>query len=322
MVKPTEMILAFLLKVLVPCALHSQVAAQPQVDLVLPQLYVVTVEGQSGFIDREGKVVIEATFDKAYPFSDGLAAVQKDGAWGFIDTKGRMVIEPQFVMVGMFSDSLASFRAKKFTDKWGYIDKTGKVVIRPQFDCAENFRKGIAKVGFETLESKLLGRITDIGVTCDSRFINRDGKFVPEPSPTHYATGKPGELIPFRKNDMAGYLDAKGQVVIEPQFQAASAFSNGLARVCKGGFFGYIDGSGEWVIPARFKYANDFSEGLAGVYLGEKGWGFIDRTGQEVIPAKYGWVYSGFRHGIANVAHEGKSGYIDTKGEWVWRPTE
>jgi hypothetical protein len=110
--------------------------------------------------------------------------------------------------------------------------------------------------------------------------------------------------------------------VIEPQFQAASAFSDGLACVCKEGLFGYIDTRGEWVIRPRFQYANDFSEGLAGVPLGEKGWGFIDRTGKEVIPAKFGWVYKGFRHGIAEVVFDRKGGYIDTKGEWVWKPSE
>jgi hypothetical protein len=316
------MLAAFLLSFQLPSAALAQVVPPPQVEPLGPPLYVVTVKGKDGFIDRDGKIVIEPDYEEACPFTDGLAAVQKRGVWGFIDTKGRMVIEPQFVMVGLFSDGLAEFRAKRFTDPWGYIDKKGKVVIKPRFDCAGKFRNGIARVGFETLESKLLARVADIGTQCKYRFIDRNGQFVAEPPPTHYATVEPGELIPFRKDDLGGYFNASGEVVIEPQFQVASAFSGGLACVCKEGLFGYIDKRGEWVIPARFEHANDFSEELAGVSLGKEGWGFIDRTGKVRIPAKFGWVYGGFRHGVAEVAFERQQAYINTKGEWIWPPSE
>ncbi len=299
---------ALLLSLFLPAAAFPQLVAPPQVPPAGPPLFVVTVNGKDGFIDRDGKIAIEPIFDKAYPFTDGLAAVQQKQKWGFIDTKGRMVIEPQFVQVGLFSDGMASFRKKQVTDPWGYIDQTGKVVIQPHFDCAEKFRQGIARVGFETRQSKLLSRIADVGTTCDYQFIDRQGKFVPEPVPTHDATGEAGELIPFRKNELAGYLNAKGEVVIEPQFQVAAPFSAGLARACKEGLFGYIDQRGEWVIAPRFQYANDFAQGLAGVPLGANGWGFIDRTGKEVLPAKYAWVYGGFRHGLAEVAFEGNAG--------------
>ena len=318
----TQSLVTLVLTILIPSASFAQIAPPPEIELIEPPLFVVTVNGNDGFIDREGKVVIEPAFEKAYPFTEGLAAVQKHGVCGFIDTKGRVVIEPRFVTVGLFSDGLASFRDKRFTDPWGYIDKTGKVIIKPQFDAAAAFRNGVAQVGFATLKGKLLSIVADVGLECDYKFIDRTGKFVPEPSPLHYATGEPGELIPFRKDDVAGYLDAKGEVVIPPQFQVASTFSEGLACVCKGGLFGYIDTRGEWVIPPRFQYANDFSDGVAGVHLGEIGWGFIDRTGKEVIPGKFGWVYGGFRHGVAEVAFDRKRGYINKKGEWVWKPSE
>jgi len=320
--RSTKTLTAIVLTILIPSASFAQVVPPPQVESIAPPLFVVTVNGKDGFIDRDGKIVIEPTFEKAYPFTDGLAAVQKQGEWGFIDTKGRVIIEPQFVSVGLFSDGLATFQDKRHPNKEGYIDKIGKVVIEPQFDVAAGFRNGVARVGFATLKGKLLSRIADVGLECDYKFIDRTGKIVPEPSPLHYATGEPGELIPFRKDDVSGYLNAKGEVVIQPQFQVASAFSEGLACVCKGGLFGYIDTRGEWVIPPRFQYANDFSDGLAGVPLGENGWGFIDRAGKEVIPGRFAWVYGGFRHGIAEVAFDRKRGYINTKGEWVWKPSK
>lgn len=40
--------------------------------------------------------VMEGEYDHAWPFSEGLAAVEVDGKIGFIDAQGKMVIKPQF----------------------------------------------------------------------------------------------------------------------------------------------------------------------------------------------------------------------------------
>lgn len=49
-----------------------------------------------GYIDYMGTVVIEAQYENAYSFSNGLAAVQVNGKIGYIDSENNMVIEPQF----------------------------------------------------------------------------------------------------------------------------------------------------------------------------------------------------------------------------------
>lgn len=315
-------IAAILVTLLFPTDSFCQLVSPPRVEPDGPPLFVVTVNGKDGFIDSDGRMVIQPTFEKAYPFTDGLAAVQQEELWGFIDTRGQMVIEPRFIMVGLFSEGLASFRDKRFTDPWGYIDKSGMVVIEPQYDAAGDFRHGVARVGFATLRGKVLSRVADLGVECDYRFIDRTGTIVSEPPPLRFATGERGELIPFTKDGLTGYLNSEGNIAIQPQFQVASAFSEGLACVCQNELFGFIDTHGEWVIPPRFQYANDFSDGLAGVSLGENRWCFIDRNRLEAIPAKFSWVYGGFRHGLAEVAFDGKRGYINKKGEWVWKPSE
>jgi uncharacterized protein YkuJ len=64
---------------------------------------------KSGFIDKNGKVVIELQFDNAGNFSEGLAEVKKDDKYGFIDKSGKVVIEPQFDNAGNFSEGFASF---------------------------------------------------------------------------------------------------------------------------------------------------------------------------------------------------------------------
>ncbi len=60
-----------------------------------------------------------------------------------------------------------------------------------------------------------------------------------------------------------GYADKSGALVIEPQFDGAEGFSEGLAAVKLDEKYGYIDKAGEWVIEPTFRYAKRFSEGLA-----------------------------------------------------------
>lgn len=311
-----------LLALLLPSAAFAGTLPPTKIEPIGPPLFAVTVKGKTGFIDPKGHIVIEPVFDKAVPFSEGLAAFAQNGKWGFIDTAGKVVIEPRFASVGKFSDGLATFEAKGHAGRTGYIDKTGSVVIPPQFEWAEDFRNGLARIGWLDGKNKLLSVVTDGGAEYTYGFIDRTGKRVPDPAPTHYATGQPDELIPFTGKGLFGYMNAKGEVVIEPKFQFGASFSQGLALAYKDRLCGYIDARGEWVIPPRFEYGGNFHEDLAGVPLGKEGWGFIDREGKVVIPAKFNWVNAGFRHGLAEVVFHGKTGYINKQGEWVWPPGE
>ena len=76
----------------------------------------VQKDGKWGFIDAEGKVVIEPQYDDARSFSNGYAAVQKDGKWGFINSDNEMVIEPEFEDARGFNSLMRSFVKKE--EKW------------------------------------------------------------------------------------------------------------------------------------------------------------------------------------------------------------
>jgi hypothetical protein len=121
-----------------------------------------------------------------------------------------------------------------------------------------------------------------------------------------------------------GFIDRTGKFVIEPQFDSAHDFSEGLASVKAGKQSGYIDRLGKYVIEPKFKgVARSFSEGLAAVYAGEHKFGFIDRTGEFAIEPRFGLPLD-FRNGLAWVSIETSSGvkhgYIDKKGKFVWGP--
>ena len=96
-------------------------------------------------------------------------------------------------------------------------------------------------------------------------------------------------LFPVSQNNKWGYIDATGSVVVEPQFDMAWDFSEGLGRVRPrygGHGMGYINGKGKIVIKPQLDRAHDFSEGLACVVkeFGGK-WGYINRKGKYRIEA-------------------------------------
>jgi len=85
----------------------------------------------------EGEIVGGERFEDARLFTDkGFAAVRKDGQWGFINTDGAMVIPPAYDSARSFSNGLA---AVKIGDKWGFIDSAGNLVIEAAFDDAKDF---------------------------------------------------------------------------------------------------------------------------------------------------------------------------------------
>ncbi|MBC8123362.1 MAG: WG repeat-containing protein, partial [Gemmatimonadaceae bacterium] len=60
-----------------------------------------------------------------------------------------------------------------------------------------------------------------------------------------------------------GFIDRTGKFAIEPQFDSAWGFREGLAAVKLGTGWGYIDRTGKVVVLAWYGKAGDFSQGVA-----------------------------------------------------------
>lgn len=283
--------------------------------------FLINQNGEYGYINRIGKIVIEPKFRMAYDFAGGLARVRVGERCGFIDKRGRIVIPPDFGCgdydLGDFSEGLARFKRQ---DRYGFIDTSGKVVIDPQFDSASWFYEGLASV-----------KIGD-----HYGFIDGTGKVVIEPKFENAWRFSEGlAAVAFDCSKGYGFIDETGKVVIEPKFNDTRWFSEGLAAVevrskvpARYGFreelkWGFIDKTGKMVIEPQFDDVWRFSEGLAKVRLGGK-YGFIDTTGKIVIQLKFDLDYRAveFRDGLLNVTLEenGKYGYIDKSGRTVIKP--
>jgi hypothetical protein len=146
-----------------------------------------------------------------------------------------------------------------------------------------------------------------------------------------------------------GYIDRTGKTIIEPQFNSARDFSEGLAWVQKGGKCFFINGAGEIVINAHDKLGNpiydfvgDFTKGgIARVMVNDDSGndvGYIDKMGRLVIRmmvepnGNVTAIYpvnsvsralsSGVSIGeyLLRLRINGKYGYYDINGEEIIQP--
>lgn len=109
-------------------------------------------------------------------------------------------------------------------------------------------------------------------------------------------TGK-DSLICFSDGKKRGYFSKyTGEVVIEPKYDRAWIFSNGLASVEEDGYIKFIDGTGKVVIDKKMAYIPDM-EGY--VFHGDycvvdsddgEHCGLIDKIGEIVLPLEYGSI--------------------------------
>ena len=117
--------------------------------------------------------------------------------------------------------------------------------------------------------------------------------------------------------------------MIQPQFNSAWRFSEGLAPVNQSA---YIDKTGKIVIQPKFQLVEPFSEGLALVRINRPeglgyAYGYIDKTGNYVIYPQFGDAAS-FSNGVARVAIGGKwrdealvGNGVFEGGKWVYLRT-
>ena len=301
--------------------------------------FVVNERYGAGYIDRQGKIVIQPQFlafgNHGGDFFEGLANVTtKDDGDFYIDASGSHVARSNYISTGDFSEGLAT---RWFPDqkKYGYIDHAGKLVIPARFESASTFSEGLAAV-------KLGGRFG---------YIDRSGSLVIPArlaSAADFADGHalviengPCQLIgygpceyplnpPYMIPDSSGVapkspgnsvqrcrysvIDHGGKVLFAGSYIDAKHFSEGLAPMGDGKSWGFVDYTGKVRIPLQFDDAEPFSEGLARVRRGRKV-GFIDKSGVMVIQTQF-FSAEDFSEGLAVVMDDGyRYSFIDTKGK-------
>ncbi|MBW1808890.1 MAG: WG repeat-containing protein [Deltaproteobacteria bacterium] len=239
-------------------------------DVVMFRLSV-NYMGGSGHrgIDEERQERLGKNFDKNDPVDLGTYLIYLPP--GPLDLETRPADVPLYAL-----------------NKYGYIDKSGKMIIKPKFDQAGSFIKGFANVKLGALE----------------KAINKKGQLIGKPKTrvepkAVAAVSEPSKIKPIKVGQHFGYQDDSGMIVIDPLYDRAGPFENGLALVAIGGQSGYINVKGETLGGVLWEEVHPFIEDLARVKRDGK-YGYIDKSGKLVIEPQFSQA-ADFSQGLAAV---------------------
>lgn len=221
-------------------------------------------------------------------------------------------VESKSITGGMVSDNGYIVMQEK-AGLYGYVDKNGKWIIEPQFSFADTFKNGFALVA----QNGKYGIIDEVG------------KWVCEPKYQYMEYGGDYTFYRADIDDETCILvDIYGNSLNDKKYDSnrtSGYFNEGLCAVCEPDMdkVGYIDEKGEYVIEPQFEYAKNFDDGLAPVCKKENGvykWAYINKDGKNITDYIFDEVTSFTDDGYAAVKVDDKWGYIKRDGSWFLKP--
>jgi len=183
------------------------------------------------------------------------------------------------------------------------------------------FKNGEVHEAGDFAEGLAAARVHKAGVL-KLGYLDRKGAFAIEPRFDAASAFSEGlAFVHLRDEHKSGYIDKQGRWAIEAALEDGRAFVEGVAPARQGGKWGFIDRKGAFIVKPAFDDLDALREGRARVKVGEK-WGFADRTGALVIPASYSYA-AHFSEGLARVrAENGRIAFIDRDGKLAAGPLE
>lgn len=132
-----------------------------------------------GFVDKEGRWVVEPGLAAAHPFGElAVTPASADGdTWGLIDARGQWVLKPRHARIDAFnSEGLAFFQGSDMGDR-GYLDAKGRVVLQGAHYLSERMVHGMVVDSYNGSEFRRANgqRLPAPPLDCGSAFQEESG---------------------------------------------------------------------------------------------------------------------------------------------------
>ncbi len=283
-------------------------------------LAIVQRRDSSGLIDSSGREKIKPVYSFIAPFAEGLAVVSDAKGYTFIDEKGKEVTSARYDYLNSLHEGRALFSQQSTTgnSRYGYLNAQGKEVLPPVYLDAGDFMNGTALVKVSEGEYALIDPEGTVLHTYKHPFV-----------------GNPGDgLLAYQEmeNGKYGYLNLDGSVAIKPQFTAALPFSEGRAVINTaedyGNAYGLIDKQGKQIVPATYYEVLQLGENR--VALGTPVYADQPYRGSSYVIADAGTGrilsshpllgVNNYQHGLASVYDAKDTYFIDKSGKKASQP--
>ena len=201
------------------------------------------------YIDKEGKIVIDNSFDDATPFHNGFARVERDS---------------QIIIINKQAEEVFS------TTNYFFIENKGELLITDENNRFKfyNLATGLQKVLPENIDSFI--DFTD-GLTLLETTLGKQGALDEDGNvaiPFSYDDLFVSEgLIYYLKKGVYGFLNYQGAVIIPAKYDHVYGFNSGLAKVRSGKKEFFIDQKGEIAFYVKQKESSKVTLFIIGILL-------------------------------------------------------
>jgi hypothetical protein len=224
-----------------------------------PEAGIIAVKKTNGWgcIDMRGKTVVPFIYKSLGPVTNNWLSFFENGKWGWLNKDGKVVIEPQFDQLGKWNQeywwgrigdtyTLYNFYGQVICDEgweqivtpnknmaavktqigWKYInpDFSTRLQLLAGYQWADHFSEGLAPVK----KNDLWG------------FIDVTGKELIAPRYSMVNSFSEG-LAAVCENGLWGFIDFEGNTAIPFDYTEAGYFNSGKARVKKNLNYFFID---------------------------------------------------------------------------------
>lgn len=208
---------------------------------------------------------------------------------GFIDTSGHFVIPPMYEAVSNFKENIAVVFKN---DTAYFINKRNEKIIPRGYKDAMPFYNGYAPV-FDGTTWYFINRL-GAKQSDDFEQINElsiDKNYV------------------FKKNNLYGLCDYKGQIILPATFEKLGDFENHSAYYIENNLYGIIRDNGE-KFEAKYQWISPFDEYTIAIVKLNNQYGIVDSRNENILNAEYDLIFRCFKN-IYIVVKNKKYGYFD-----------
>jgi hypothetical protein len=262
----------------------------------------IDIDGRSGLIDHDGKIVLWPQFGFVVPFTSDLFWVTEErvtaegnngaqkflfdapraslngvidtdvmpkGDWGLVDRKGVWMRRPEFLAIRAFDSENPGTMWAKTKAGWGLLRSDLSWQLEPQFDDVGPVREGLAII----VVDHRWGFVDANGRTVIKPGFDRVFEFV-------------GPYAPAKTGNLWGLIDRTGVWVMEPQYDLLLSAEFLMPRTWwqtkRADKFGLLDSSLRLVMPPRMDQSAAMCTDGRIIGIIDRKWKYFSREGDQL----------------------------------------
>ncbi len=236
-------------------------------------------------------------------YKNGL--VCENAKWGFINEEAKEIVPFQYDYVSDFHQNSATILQK---GRWGLINANNQLLLTPEFETMQ----------FLPNSNRNLYQIT--AYESKSGAVDTLGNLI---APIEYDRLRLAEgFIAVQKQNLWGFINAKGEIISECQYNNARPFSEGRAAVFARSRWGFINEQGQQIIKPNYASVGDFHQNMAWVRIKNGQMGYINPQGEIIFQDKF-TTLTDFVDTVACARDKNLYwGIINQRGEWICPPNK